>query len=317
MVKISIKTGASKREVEALLTFFRTMTEMFEARCKYCGSSHVVKNGKSRKGIQNWLCRNCGKGFVDSKALPRMKSPIDHVASAVYLYYTGSSLNEIKGYIEQQHGILPSDGTIYNWVKRFSKIAVNEAEKHTPKVGDTWVADETVLRIGGKKLWFWDIIDSETRFLLATHISSTRTTRDAQKLMELASKRAGKAPKKVLTDKLAPYIDGIELTFGAETKHTQTSPFGEESTSLIERFHGTLKDRTKVMRGMKRLESARLILNGWLIYYNFFRPHESLNDKTPSEKAEIKFPFSNWLDVVKSQSPIAHILQGNQGASHS
>ena len=272
--------------------------------CKFCGSSHVVRNG-TRRGTQYWLCKPCGRGFVDNDALPKGRFSIDDTASALYQYFTGSSLNDIRGYLEQQSNVRPSDSAIYAWVVRFGKIASDEAKNYKPNVGDVWIADETVLRIGGKKYWLWDIIDADTRFLLATHLSLTRGAKDARRLMELAAKRAGKAPETVITDKLASYIDGVELTWGSDTKHIRSGPFGEDSTSLIERWHGTLKDRTKVMRGMKTPETARVLLDGWLVYYNFFRPHESLKEKTPAEKAGIRFPWQNWLDVVKSQSPIA------------
>jgi len=52
------------------------------------------------------------------------------------------------------------------------------------------------------------------------------------------------------------------------------------------------------MRGLKTRKSAKLITDGWLVHYNFFRPHEALGDKTPAQKAGIKFPFRNWLDIV-------------------
>ena len=68
--------------------------------CKFCGSPNVVKNG-TRNGVQYWLCKNCGRGFVDNKGLPKMRYSIDDVASALYQYYTGLSLNEIRGHIEQ------------------------------------------------------------------------------------------------------------------------------------------------------------------------------------------------------------------------
>jgi len=236
--------------------------------------------------------------------LPKMKFSIDNIASAVYLYYTGSSLNEIRGHIEQHHNILPSDSTIYNWVTRFTKIAIDEAKKHTPKVGDTWVADETMLDIGGKKLWLIDIIDQDTRYLLATQLSATRGRKDIALLMRKAYLKANKAPKRILTDGWKVYPDAIDLVFGSDTKHISSKPFVEvDSTNIIERFQGSLKDRTKVMRGFKKPESARLILDGWLIFYNFFRPHESLDDKTPAQVAGIKFPYENWLDIVKSQAP--------------
>jgi len=156
----------------------------------------------------------------------------------------------------------------------------------------------------GQKVWFWDIIDSDTRYLLASHISLTRTTKDAQKLLELASKRAGRIPKVVITDRLAAYLDGVELAFGADTRHVATKPFTvEENTNLIERFHGSLKDRTKVMRGMKNIRTARLLTEGWLIHYNYLRPHETLG-KTPAEAAGIKFPYRHWQDVVVGRKTI-------------
>ena len=74
-----------------------------------------------------------------------------------------------------------------------------------PNVGDTWVADETVIKIGGKKYWLLDIICPKTRFLLATHLSPNRGTPQARILMELASERAGKVPKVVVTDSLRSY----------------------------------------------------------------------------------------------------------------
>jgi len=77
------------------------------------------------------------------------------------------------------HNNYPSDSTVYEWVVRFTNKAIQEAKNCKPEVGDVWIADETVLKIGGRKVWFWDIIDTKTRFLLASHMSYTRTTKDA------------------------------------------------------------------------------------------------------------------------------------------
>ncbi len=56
-----------------------------------------------------------------------------------------------------------------------------------------------------------------------------------------------------------------------------------ETNNIVERLHGTLKDRLKVMRGLKSEETAEIILSGWFVFYNFIRPHESLKGKTPAE----------------------------------
>ncbi len=52
-----------------------------------------------------------------------------------------------------------------------------------------------------------------------------RTTKDALTLMIKAEERAGKVPELVFTDKLQAYTDGIELAWGAETKHIPSKGF--------------------------------------------------------------------------------------------
>ncbi len=282
--------------------------------CKFCGSGNVVRYGYNQ-GVQRYFCRNCGRTFTDNAAVATMHTPSIYVASALSMYYGGMSLNAIRRHLGQQYGYYPSDSTVYRWVVRFTKIAVEEAKKYKPEVGDVWIADETVLRVAGKRIdrlkrgvWFFDIIDSKTRFLLASHISQSRTIDDAETLMDKAWRRAGKAPRIVLTDKLTAYLDGVSIVFGRKTTtHIQSKGFTvQPNTNLIERFHGSLKDRTKVMRGLKSVKTARLLLDGWLVHYNFFRPHEALKGKTPAEKAGIEFPYKNWLDVVRQGSYPTH-----------
>jgi putative transposase len=217
-----------------------------------------------------------------------MRSPVSHVGDALHSYFSGMSLNEVKYNIEHQYNDSPSISTIYRWIDRFTEVAKDKVKGIKPNVGDTWVADETVIKINRKKYWLFDCIDSKTRFLLASHISPNRGTREAHALMEKAMRRA--APKVIMTDKLRTYLDGIELTFGGEAKHKQGSPFNVEiNTNLIERFQRTLKDRTKVLRGLKKPETAKKFIEGWLIHYNYFRPYISLKGKTPARKARAVF----------------------------
>ncbi len=118
--------------------------------------------------------------------------------------------------------------------------------------------------------------------------------------------RAGRAPSIIYTDKLAAYLDGIELTFGADTKHQQGNPFDvENNTNLIERFHSTLKSRTEIMRGMQNPTTAELIMGGWLICYNFFRPHEALHNRTPGQVAKADYKYKSWKDVVMGDFKMA------------
>lgn len=271
--------------------------------CKGCDSAATVKYG-TYKGKQLYWCKVCKRKFKADDNPFHMHVPASQISSALSMYYEGMSLAAIQRHFQQEQGIRPSSATIYEWVEKYTPLTVKAFRDYHPKVGNVWIADETVLRIDGKNVWMYDIIDEKTRFLLATRIATVRTTRDAQALMEQASRRAGVKPKLIITDKQRSYMDSIEQTFGGDTEHIQSNPFAPtDDTQRIERFHGTLKQRTKVMRGLKNIESAIEFTDGWLVHYNFFRPHESLNDRTPAQEAGIDYPVKNWADVIKQLSP--------------
>jgi transposase-like protein len=275
-------------------------------RCKFCQSTNVVKNGK-RNDVQYYICKDCGRGFVYNRGLPHMRYPLDIVADAVYDYYAGVSLNKIRDGIYQKAKLKPADSAIYGWVRRLTKVALAEDKHHTPKVGDKWLADECVLKLkDGKKYWLINVIDYDTRFLLASRLFHTRGIKEVCLTFKTAKDKAKKSPKLMLTDGLLSYIDGTERVFGSETHHVVTTPFEKKelSTNVIERWHGTLRDRLKPMRGMDKSETYQLVLEGFIFNYNYLRPHESLRDRPPAEVAKIHdFPYKSWQDVIKSQMP--------------
>ncbi|MBI2979249.1 MAG: DDE-type integrase/transposase/recombinase, partial [Chloroflexi bacterium] len=270
--------------------------------CKNCGSDAVVKFG-SYKGVPRYFCKSCQRKFK-AEGVFHMKVPAEYVSSALSMYYTGMSINEIRSHLKQEHGYYPSKSVVFGWVEKYTDLASKQFKDYHPQVGDVWVADETMLDVDGQhKLWFYDIIDTKTRYLLASRVAISRTTNDAEALMRDAAKRAGKTPKQVITDQNYSYLDGIEKAFGADTEHVQGSPFkvksSGESTSQIERFHGTLKDRTKVIRSFRDFETLKQFTDGWLIYYNYFKPHESLEGKTPAEEANVEYDVKNWADLAR------------------
>jgi transposase-like protein len=94
---------------------------------------------------------------------------------------------------------------------------------------------------------------------------------------------AGKKPRVVITDSLPAYPQAIGDVFGCDTRHIRYKGITKEpNNNILERFHGSLKSRTKVMRGLKSMESAKLFTDGWLVWYNYLRPHESLGNHTPA-----------------------------------
>jgi len=275
-------------------------------RCKFCGEQErVVHYGKTAKGAQRYFCQKCKRTFMDNKAPERMRYPTEVIASSISLFYEGLSLHKICRQLKLDYGVMPDHHSIYDWIVRYTKKGIKAFEPIKANTGNTWVADETVLKLksgGGENVWFFDCLDEDSRFLLASHLTPNRYTKDAQTLMEKAERRAGKVPKVVVTDRLRSYLDAIEKAFGADTRHHQSTPFAlQQSTRSIERLHGTIKDRTKIMRGLANRETAKLIMEGWGIHYNFFRPHQGLKGKTPSEAAGMDTPYKNWADIIEGE----------------
>ncbi len=72
-----------------------------------------------------------------------------------------------------------------------------------------------------------------------------------------------------------------------------------KTNNVIERLHVTLKDRTKPMRGLGKMDTTKIILDGWNAKYNFVRPHQSLKGKTPAEVAGSNINIENgWRDLI-------------------
>src|SRR4030042_576493 len=162
--------------------------------CKSCGGIHVRKYGLY-KGLQRYFCNDCGSKFKNDDATFHMKTDANLVSSALNAYYEGMSIKAIRRHLLQEHQIAPSTATIYEWIQKYTQYAIDTEKGYKPNVGSIWVADETVLKLDGQNVWFWDIIDEKTRFLLASRLSRSRTTRDAQELMDRAVKAAGKQPQ--------------------------------------------------------------------------------------------------------------------------
>ena len=66
-------------------------------------------------------------------------------------------------------------------------------------------------------------------------------------------------------------------------------------------MNGEDRDREKVMRGLKKDETA--VLKGYQLYHNYVRPHEALDGKTPADACGIKIEGQNkWKTLIQNAS---------------
>lgn len=273
--------------------------------CKYCGETATVKDGHKR-GSQQYRCKECGHKFVDNGKFAKMRNTCAIIATALDLYFEGLSVWKVRKQVARIFGVRISHMAVWRWVMKYSALAAELMKTLEPSLSGAWHVDETMVSIGGELKWFWDIIDERTRYIVATHLSGNRSIAQVKALFKKSLESAKVRPLRITSDGLQAYQEGIRKVFYGRRRQDRVeyirSPGirGRANNNLIERFHGTLKDRTKVMRGLKAEHSGGTILDGFVAHYNLLRGHLALDGRTPAQAADLDLPLEGgWADLVK------------------
>ena len=285
-----------------------------QVKCKYCGSSeHLVKYGpRHRQSVttQMFKCKSCEKYFTNRKGYERMKNQKIAVLSALDLYFRGISLREIQQHLKSTFGCNVSYVTIYNWLKKYVQLVKRYTENLRFNTSDRWHADETLIRVGGRQMVLWNLLDSETKQWIAKHISETRGKEDAVILFKKGKNRSENPPKEIITDGLPSYPFAIDDQFGSnqnsdsnqKTIHIVGPLVGKINNNRIERFNGSVKGRLKPMGHLNNNVGADLFTDGFEIHYNFIREHLALNGKTPYGASKGSDEGLNWRQLIDKAS---------------
>jgi transposase-like protein len=288
-----------------------------ELACKFCGSQNIVKRGyrKTERGkVQRFVCKDCKRFFIVDEGFEKMKATPETVTVALDLYFKGISMRAIVDHLKQFYNIEVSHVAIYKWIRKYVSMMKKYCDQLVPRVSGIWHSDEMTLNI--KDLdnhenlrWAWNIIDNESRFWLASQITEKREIADARKVLAQASNLSKTRPMAIVTDGLRSYEDAISKEFftmkAPRTEHVRIPNIRDRSNNnMVERLHGTIRQRNKVMRGLDDESTAQTMMDGLRIYYNFMRPHMALAGKTPAQKVKITDSSTpeNWLSLIKKAS---------------
>jgi len=277
-----------------------------ENRCPVCKQTkNVIKRGVrfNRSGkTQRYYCKKCKRRFTGRKiGFIGMKNRADIIATSLDLYYRGLSLRQIVQHLETSHKIKISHTTVYYWIKKYVELITKYIKGLNANYSERWHADETVLKVNSRHLQLWAMLDSETRFLIATHISQKRSEEEATVFISKALKTTKEAPLELVTDGLESYSGAIKKEIGNNAERPVIHLQGSLTKALnnrMERMNKTIKDRTKTMSGMYNDKSAIRFADGFSIFYNFIRPHMALHNMTPAMMLGLTRERYDWLDII-------------------
>lgn len=285
---------------------------MDKAKCVYCNSLNIKKNGnrKTKNGAkQRFYCKDCKKTFIADEDFAKFKANPKIITLCMDLYYKGLSLRDIADTIYQFYNIKLHHETIRRWIMKFTVAMNNYVNQLQPKLSDVWHVDEQMVKVKGEWLYSWNCIDEHTRFLIANTITKERGVHEARQIFQSAKANANDVPEFIVTDGLHAYKRAIVKEFKAHglrfdsVKHVRAKSIREhrENNNVVERFHGTFRERDKVMRGFKSRVTAKQLSDGFRIYYNFIRGHMALDGLTPSEVANIDLNLNRnrWLSLLR------------------
>ena len=127
-------------------------------KCKYCQSENIIKFGKY-KDVQRYYCKECKRKFKADNSTFHMKVPADYVSQALAEFYTGSSVNDIRETLYQEHSYKPSKSIVWKWIIKYTDLAVDNFKDYHPQVGSVWTSDETMVDLDGqRKVWIYNVI---------------------------------------------------------------------------------------------------------------------------------------------------------------
>ena len=277
--------------------------------CLSCGSEEIKRDGMLHNesgDIQRYACKSCGKRFTNNLGFERMHTNPKAITYAMQAYFSGESFRNVQKSLRLQ-GVNVSHVAIYKWVKKYVALMGDYLEGITPQVSDKWRADEVYLKVRGNLKYLFSMMDDETRFWIAQEVADTKEKHNARGLLAKSRAVAGKKPKWFITDGLGAYHQAWMKEYRniynqneVKTEHIRHITLkGDKNNNRMERLNGEFRDREKVMRGVKKMDSPTI--RGYQIFHNYIRPHQALNGETPAERAGIKVEGDDkWFTIIQN-----------------
>src|ERR687883_750408 len=174
--------------------------------------------------------------------------PPEIISHAVWLYFRFPlSLRMVEEMLAAR-GIVVSHETVRQWARKFGQGFANQIRHRLPGAGDKWHLDEVCLMIRGKKHWLWRAV-YQAGMVLDVLVQSRRDKRAAKRLLRKLLKRQCRAPRVMVTDKLASY--------GAAKQEVMPGVEHRRHKGLNNRAENSHQPTRRRERQMKRFKSAR------------------------------------------------------------
>ena len=221
--------------------------------------------------LQKLLTESLTVDSIDCWANERTASALR--ALAVRLHSTGLSLRETAAVLECL-GIYRSQQAIWHWVHRHADSAPDPPTAQPSRVA----VDETAVQVGTEWYWLYAAIDLDSKLLLGMGLSQRRGTTPAAAFLRQLKQQHDLSDTDFLVDGFG-YLTALartDLSGGLDYIHrNKIEKWFQTLKMRVERFHNTWTGSAA---------SAARWLAAFAYYYNFQRPNQALDGRTPAEE---------------------------------
>ena len=272
---------------------------------------------------------------MDISSLPKNASSLRfrkqsaHIMGLCLTYHVnlGLSLRKTAQALRDIHNIRISHTMVANYAKAAALLVKPFTDNFNYPKSDTFVADETYIKVKGVKGYLWLIMDAVSRSIIGYRVSDNRGVGSCILAMRMAFKNIVKLPKtfKFIADgypayplaaqqfalnKDNPLNFDITQVIGLTNDDAVSKEF-RPFKQMIERLNRTFKASYRCTCGYDNFDGSNYAVALWVCYYNFLRPHKFnsyriLNKVDMLESADT-MPGKWQLLIYLGQKTVANI----------
>lgn len=173
----------------------------------------------------------------------------------------------------------------HHWLRKYDNLIISK-KLTTPN--QLWVSDITYVKINKDKVvYLYLITDAYSQKIVGWHVSLDLKANSAVKALSMAIKNNKRNIQELIhhSDRGVQYCSSryVQMLIDNQIKISMTNPGSPQENAIAERINGILKEEWLYDLDLINHEVAQRKIKQIIKIYNTYRPHNSLNNKTPDD----------------------------------
>ena len=217
--------------------------------------------------------------------------PPEIISHAVWLYHRFRlSFRDVEDLLAQR-GVTVSYETIRPWCQTFGLDYARQLRRRRGRLGDTWYLDEVFVTFHGRRQYLWRAVDQDGD-VLDILVQSRRDRRAGARFFRKVLKGQGRAPRRLVTDKLRSYSAAHRTVMPSVVHSTR-----QYANNRAEVSHQPTRQRERQMRRFKSAGHAQRFLSVHGLVLNLFRVGRHLLRSEHHRLLRMR-AFAEWAAVT-------------------